>query len=90
MSAKKLPCRNGKVRWEKGSSNLRIYQKDTDTVHVLNETGALVWSLLDGKHTVGQIEREVRKAFLIEDERDVRTDVQGLVEELRGKGLLEE
>ncbi len=90
MVSKRLPCRKQNLTTKELGGEVMIYHEDHDTVHVLNETAALIWSLLDGRHTIDDLQCEVRKKFFVEDERDISGDVERAVKELRRQGLLEE
>ncbi len=84
------PRRKPGLRTRTLDGRLAIYENDTDTVHLLNNTGAFVWSLLDGEHTIDDLQIEIRKRFPVEDEGDIRADVELMIEDLRQKGLLDE
>ncbi|MFQ5901388.1 MAG: PqqD family protein [Thermodesulfobacteriota bacterium] len=68
---------------------LMLHDPETDQIHVLNETAKVIWGLADGRHTLGEIEQEVKERFSIDDDLDIRRDVERVIEELRGKGMIE-
>lgn len=53
----------------------------------LNTSGALVWSLCDGKRSVAKI-IELLVAVYPESEKDIRADVQHIIQELMARGAL--
>jgi coenzyme PQQ biosynthesis protein PqqD len=59
-----------------------------NSIHVLNKTGAVIWSLCDGTHTLASIIDEVGKRFSAPEDADLERDVVGLIESLREKNLL--
>ena len=57
-------------------------------VHFLNRTGALIWDLADGTRSVDQMLSELARAFGRTPE-DLCADVERILIELSGEGLLE-
>lgn len=55
---------------------------------VLNETGSMVWSLLDGERSVAEVLRRVQDAFDVEPEV-LRQDVHAFLSALREHDALE-
>jgi hypothetical protein len=90
MVSQKLPRRKTGLTTRDLDGQLAIYEDGVNMVHLLNQTGALVWSLLDGEHSLDDLQSEIRKRFLVEDEGDISGDIERLIEELRQKGMLEE
>ncbi len=72
---------------ELGSETL-LYIPATKTIHVLNATARLIWSLCDGKHTVDDMERIVREKFSVPENHNVREDIEKVLDELSEKGLI--
>jgi hypothetical protein len=60
----------------------------TNRIHQLNPQGTLVWSVLDGEGTVGELVADLADAFEADPER-VREDVHRLLEQLAAFDLLE-
>ena len=60
-----------------------------DDLFALNETGRALWKLMDGKNKVQQI---IDSLVSVYDgpETEIETDVQGLLEELLGRGIIQE
>ena len=55
---------------------------DMDSVFTLNETGAYIWDLIDGKRNVNEISIAVQEEFEV-DEKTALVDVQDLIEDLK-------
>jgi hypothetical protein len=60
----------------------------TARIHQLNPQATLIWSVLDGEGTVGDLVTDVADAFDVDADR-MREDVQGLVAQLAAFDLLE-
>jgi hypothetical protein len=54
---------------------------DMDSVYTLNETGAFIWDLIDGKRNLNEISLAVQAEFEV-DEKTALVDVQDLIEDL--------
>jgi len=66
---------------------IRTQAADMTAIYVLNETGARIWDLIDGEHSVSEIEE------IIVDEYDVSRETAGadiaqIVGQLEGLGML--
>src|SRR5437868_13000633 len=66
---------------------LVIFDPRSGEAHVLNRTGAFVWSLCDGKRDVNAIAAEVADAYRLDDAL-ARTDTEELLVSLVGAGLI--
>jgi hypothetical protein len=55
---------------------------DMDSVYTLNETGAFIWDLIDGKRNVNEISMAVQVEFEV-DEKTALKDVQELIDDLK-------
>ena len=60
---------------------IRPNADDLESIYTLNETGALVWSLLDGKHTLAEIRDALVSDFEIEAE-EAQQDLIELIQDL--------
>ena len=81
------PCRLPDVELTKVDEESILYDSNTGLIHMLNPTGAVIWELLDGNHSLEDIARRVQKEFEIDFETALR-DTQEFVNILREKGLL--
>lgn len=57
-----------------------IYDNDANKVHYLNTTAAIVYQLLDGNQTVDSIAELVKQAFGVDEDVDVTTSIENLLE----------
>jgi hypothetical protein len=63
---------------------------DLESIYTLNETGALIWELIDGKLRVGEIKESLLEAFEVEPE-EAEKDLIEHLRQLEGiKAILEE
>lgn len=85
---KALPTRKLNLVSRDLGGEMLLYNGHDGAVHVLNGTACLIWELCDGQHTRGDMEEAVRARFSTVD-RDVRGDVDRLLQMLAAKGLLE-
>jgi hypothetical protein len=61
---------------------------DLASIYSFNETGSLIWRLLDVPRTVGEVVDAVAEEYQIDTEQ-VRQDVLRFLGEMRGVGLIE-
>jgi hypothetical protein len=61
---------------------------DLASIYSFNETGSLIWKLLDTPRTVGEVVGGVADEYQIDTEQ-VRQDVLRFLGEMRGVGLIE-
>ena len=69
-------------------SELMVYDKEKDNVHVLNETAKVILQLAEKGHSLNDIEKELKKRFSINSNQDVKGDIKRVIKELQEKGLL--
>jgi hypothetical protein len=60
---------------------------DMENIFTLNETGARIWELLDGKRTLDEIRRQMVLEFEV-DPGEAQTDLIELVDSLLEQGAL--
>ena len=82
------PLKKDGVMEQEMDQELILSDPGTGQIHVLNETTKVIWNLADGKHTLGEIEMEVRARFAGADRHDIRADVEQAVITLKKKNLL--
>ncbi len=58
------------------------------SVFTLNETGARIWELADGSHTLGQICVELQQSFDTPHEDELLGDVRAFMDEMRDRDML--
>jgi hypothetical protein len=62
---------------------------DMNSVFTLNETGAFIWELIDGKRDVEAIIEELEKEYET-DEATAREDVLNFLEKMKGYLIIKE
>jgi len=60
---------------------------DIASIYVLNETGARIWDLLDGQHSISDIEEILVNEYEVPKE-SVGADIAEIVERLEDLGML--
>jgi len=65
-----------------------ILEPNTGELKFLNETGALIFKLCDGKHTLKNIVEQIVAEFEVKDEENVKRHVEEFIGKLRDKGLV--
>lgn len=82
------PKRRTDIINEEIDDEVVIYDPKSHNVHHLNPMAGVIWNLCDGRHTAKKIAGEI-VASLKADPSQVEADVAKIIEEFRGKGLLE-
>lgn len=69
---------------------LPVHTQNHEAVYSLNETGALVWGLLDGRRDVQAITSSILDEFKLESQKKeiVSQDVMELLVDLQSVGLI--
>ena len=80
--------RRDDLQEQRVGDDLMVYDPVKRRVHILNPTAAKIFHLSDGMHDLDSLERELRNAFEVSRERDLRSDILAAIESLREKGLL--
>ena len=80
--------RHPEALWRYSLRGVLVCPPGTDTSQVVNAPGDAVWSLLDEPTTVAALATVLAAAFDAPVDR-VRTDVQGLLDELTSIGAVE-
>ena len=76
------------VAWVEIDGEVVVYDAASASSYLLNPTGGLVWSALDGTGTLGEIAADLADAFGADPEQ-VAVDVIAVVVDFAGKGLIE-
>ncbi len=82
------PFRKEGVQETEIDQELILSDPDTGKIHILNETSKLIWLLADGRHTVNEIENEIRQRFSSINDHNIVKDIERFIEELKQKELL--
>jgi len=65
-----------------------LYDSDKDAVHVLNPTAKLIYQLVQKGMDIDAIGQAIKENFSIEDEADIKKDIQNNISEMEKMGLL--
>ena len=82
------PSRAPGIEERTAGSDLVLYDAAVGRLHVLNLTAAAVWRLCDGSKTVDDILQRVGVEFAFNSGDEPRSDIQGLLGNLREQGLI--
>ena len=83
-----FPCRAADTAFRMVDGEMLVVSASGSNIIGLNETGALVWEMIDGSHSIDEIVTAVCDAFEVESGM-ARRDVLGFVDELEAAGLIE-
>ena len=70
-----------------GEEELLLFDPSTGKLFELNETGKIVWRLLDGKHTVKEIKSILKNEF--PESSNIDEDISAFLKKLLGAKLAE-
>lgn len=84
------PKKAEKLITKEEDENLLIFDPDTGSIKLLNETGGLIWNSVDGNTTVKDIIQTVVKENPDETEEVIRQDVIKFLKEIQELNLFEE
>lgn len=82
------PSRAPGLEERMAGSDLVLYDAAVGRLHVLNLTAAAVWRLCDGSKTVDDILQQVGVEFTFSTGDQPRSDIQGLLGNLKDQGLI--
>ena len=94
MSLKSIPAHSSSVVTRKTGNEYILVPianniADMNSVFTLNETGAFIWELIDGKRDVEEIIEEMVKEYDI-DETTAGEDVLSFLEKMKGYLIIKE
>jgi len=67
---------------------LMLYDTNTDKVHILNETGILIWNLLDGKNDISNIEKTIKEKYKDTPAETISQDLSEIIEKLLSENII--
>jgi len=80
--------KKGEISQRPLGNELMLYDKASDKIHVLNETGAILWNLLDGSKSISDLENAIAVQFKNIPLDQVATDTRELLENLVKEKLI--
>lgn len=75
------------VSTRKLGDELMLYDEASDKVHILNETGILIWGLLNGENNLLDIENSLIRQFPDAKPEEISRDISEIIEKLLSEGL---
>lgn len=81
MTAPELPTRTGNLMQSPGSDGWTIYEPESDSLHVLNDSAKAIWELCDGETHPTEMAAAIAELTgldEVEAERDVRATLANL------------
>jgi hypothetical protein len=67
--------------------DLAILNEETNAIYILNQVGAEIYSLLDGKHSFDEIVAYILQRYEADEEK-VKADALNILQELHGLGII--
>lgn len=66
-----IPKKNPDIAWrviekEVVALNLKEHSEDEASLNIFNDTGTIIWKLIDGKNSTGDIVKKITSAYAIE------------------------
>lgn len=83
------PKANSRIVFREEGEEALLFDPDTGRVKVLNQTGKIIWSSLDGSSSRDLLIKKIMEAFDISDEKKVREDLEKFISDLEKLGFLE-
>ena len=82
-----FPIRSGELLGAADGGGWTVYDKETDSLHLLNDSARAIWELCDGETSPEEIAGAIRELTGLEQE-EAQSDVSGALGELRSLGLI--
>lgn len=89
MENKRNPIRRHDLVWREVDGEVVILSSDNKAMHVLNDVGSRIWTLLDGGHDLAAMAAIISTEYG-EAEDTIKKDMVEHLEKLRQLNLLEE
>ena len=83
-----VPVKAGRIPSQEVDGEVFAITPDDGFLHNFNEVGSLIWNLIDGARSLGDIESEILAAYDVEPQR-LTDDLAEFFDRLRRKGLVE-
>jgi hypothetical protein len=83
------PLKNKEILEKGVDAEAVLYNENTSAVHIINKTAFQIWKLLDGKHTIDDIENRIKKIFNIPVNSSIFTDIEKTIAEFKVNGLIQ-
>ncbi|MCX7022626.1 MAG: PqqD family protein [bacterium] len=83
-----VPVKAGRIPSQDVDGEIFAITPDDGFLHNFNEVGSLIWNLIDGKHSLGEIESSILAEYDAEPHQ-LRNDLTTFFKVLGEKGLVE-
>jgi hypothetical protein len=83
-----VPVKTGRIPSQDVDGEVFAITPDDGVLHNFNEVGSLIWNLIDGKHSLAEIEGSILAEYDVETNR-LRNDLTTFFKALGEKGLVE-
>jgi hypothetical protein len=82
-----LPLRRGELLDPTTSEGWAVYEPESDSLHVLNDSARAIWELCDGETSPAEMAEAISELTGL-DSQDAIHDVESTLSLLRGLGLV--
>jgi hypothetical protein len=65
-----------------------LYDTQEGTVHVINHMAEFIWRMCDGTHDLVAIGNNIREAYAVPGSKDVRKDLEAIIQQFTDLGVL--
>ena len=89
FSGDSCPCRHASVMEYKLEDELTLYDPQSEVVHILNATAAVVWQMCNGFQSVHEISLRLSNLYGMVQEA-VEEDVRAVLAQLLHAGLIQQ
>jgi hypothetical protein len=83
-----VPVKTGRIPSQDVDGEVFAITPDDGVLHNFNEVGSLIWNLIDGKHSLAEIEGSILAEYDVETNQ-LRNDLTTFFKALGEKGLVE-
>lgn len=88
LQAHQKPCRTAELIWRQVDDGMVIVSPTAGQVRVLNPLGSTIWALLDGQHSIAEIEEQLNGRYPTVPPAQIHTDLHTFLTELTSRGLI--
>jgi len=82
------PTRNRAVVEKSVEPEAVLYNSKTFSVHIVNDTAHQIWKLSNGRNTIRDIEKKIKKKYRLDEELSIEKDIKKTLAEFKEKGLI--
>jgi len=82
--------RNPDILWRLSGDDVLLFSLDSGSLWRINGTGAKIWNLLDGKHSLAEISQTIHDEYREIDEERIINGLDDFVTGLRERDMIQE